>query len=107
MPGSLPVLNRKVLEYAVSVGLATNCEITRYCKFDRKNYFYRTNRAGMGVGHSAKGGGTAAENLCLCGKLHMHFQAYDGFVIFVHDISIPVPHISLAQLQLRMQDLQP
>ncbi|MCM1191555.1 MAG: Asp-tRNA(Asn)/Glu-tRNA(Gln) amidotransferase subunit GatB [Butyrivibrio sp.] len=43
MPGSLPVLNRKVLEYAVAVGLATNCEITRYCKFDRKNYFYPDN----------------------------------------------------------------
>ncbi len=43
MPGSLPVLNEKVLEYAVSVGLATGCEITRYCKFDRKNYFYPDN----------------------------------------------------------------
>ncbi len=43
MPGSLPVLNRQVLEYAVDVGLATNCDITRYCKFDRKNYFYPDN----------------------------------------------------------------
>lgn len=43
MPGSLPVLNKQVLEYAVSVGLATNCDITRYCKFDRKNYFYPDN----------------------------------------------------------------
>lgn len=43
MPGSLPVLNRQVVEYAVSVGLATNCEITRNCKFDRKNYFYPDN----------------------------------------------------------------
>ena len=43
MPGSLPVLNKKVLEYAVAVGLAFNCEITRYCKFDRKNYFYPDN----------------------------------------------------------------
>ena len=43
MPGSLPVLNKKVLEHAVAVGLATNCEITRYCKFDRKNYFYPDN----------------------------------------------------------------
>ena len=43
MPGSLPVLNKKVLEYAVAVGLATNCTITRYCKFDRKNYFYPDN----------------------------------------------------------------
>ncbi len=43
MPGTLPVLNKKVLEYAVAVGLATNCSITRYCKFDRKNYFYPDN----------------------------------------------------------------
>ena len=40
MPGVLPVLNQKVLEKAVAAGLATNCEITRQCKFDRKNYFY-------------------------------------------------------------------
>ena len=40
MPGTLPVLNRKVLEYAVRAGLALNCTITRYNKFDRKNYFY-------------------------------------------------------------------
>ena len=43
MPGSLPVLNKKVLEYAVAVGLAANCKITQYCKFDRKNYFYPDN----------------------------------------------------------------
>ena len=40
MPGTLPVINRKVVEFAVAAGLATNCEITRYNKFDRKNYFY-------------------------------------------------------------------
>lgn len=43
MPGSLPVLNKKVVEYAIAVGLAANCKITRYCKFDRKNYFYPDN----------------------------------------------------------------
>ena len=43
MPGSLPVLNKQVLEYAVAVGLALNCEITRNSKFDRKNYFYPDN----------------------------------------------------------------
>lgn len=43
MPGSLPVLNKQVVEYAMSVGVATNCDITRYCKFDRKNYFYPDN----------------------------------------------------------------
>lgn len=40
MPGSLPVLNGKVVEYAVMAGLATNCEIATYSKQDRKNYFY-------------------------------------------------------------------
>ena len=40
MPGTLPVVNEKVLEFAVKAGLALNGEITRRCKFDRKNYFY-------------------------------------------------------------------
>ena len=43
MPGSLPVLNKQVVEYAAAIGLATNCEITQVCKFDRKNYFYPDN----------------------------------------------------------------
>ena len=43
MPGSLPVLNKGVVEKAVAVGLATNCTITQNCKFDRKNYFYPDN----------------------------------------------------------------
>ena len=43
MPGTLPVLNKQVVEYAMAVGLATNCTITGNCKFDRKNYFYPDN----------------------------------------------------------------
>ncbi|MBQ3061818.1 MAG: Asp-tRNA(Asn)/Glu-tRNA(Gln) amidotransferase subunit GatB [Lachnospiraceae bacterium] len=43
MPGSLPVLNKQVVEYAMAVGLATNCKINQNCKFDRKNYFYPDN----------------------------------------------------------------
>lgn len=43
MPGSLPVLNKQVVEYALAVGLAVNCKINQYCKFDRKNYFYPDN----------------------------------------------------------------
>ncbi|HAR91945.1 MAG TPA: Asp-tRNA(Asn)/Glu-tRNA(Gln) amidotransferase GatCAB subunit B [Eubacterium sp.] len=43
MPGSLPVLNKQVVEYAMAVGMATNCDITQNCKFDRKNYFYPDN----------------------------------------------------------------
>ena len=40
MPGTLPVLNKKVVEYAIKAGLATNCTIARNSKNDRKNYFY-------------------------------------------------------------------
>ena len=40
MPGVLPKLNRSVVEYALRTGFALNCEITKYSKFDRKNYFY-------------------------------------------------------------------
>lgn len=40
MPGTLPALNREVVRFAVRAGIATNCEITRQGKFDRKNYFY-------------------------------------------------------------------
>lgn len=43
MPGSLPVLNKQVVEYAAAVGIATNCTINQNCKFDRKNYFYPDN----------------------------------------------------------------
>ena len=40
MPGSLPVLNERAVEYAVKAGLATNCSIEKNSKNDRKNYFY-------------------------------------------------------------------
>lgn len=43
MPGSLPVLNKQVVEFALAVGLAANCSIHQYCQFDRKNYFYPDN----------------------------------------------------------------
>ncbi|MCR4615817.1 MAG: Asp-tRNA(Asn)/Glu-tRNA(Gln) amidotransferase subunit GatB [Clostridiales bacterium] len=40
MPGTLPVMNEAVVNYAIKAGLALNCNITKYNKFDRKNYFY-------------------------------------------------------------------
>lgn len=39
-PGSLPVLNKRAVEFAIRAGLALNCEIPNFAKFDRKNYFY-------------------------------------------------------------------
>lgn len=40
LPGALPVLNRRVVEYAITAAIALNCEISSLCKFHRKNYFY-------------------------------------------------------------------
>jgi aspartyl-tRNA(Asn)/glutamyl-tRNA(Gln) amidotransferase subunit B len=40
MPGTLPVLNKAMLDYGIKTGLALNCEIAHFCRFDRKNYFY-------------------------------------------------------------------
>src|SRR5512134_888382 len=40
LPGSLPVLNRKVVEYTIRAALATHCSIAPYSQFARKNYFY-------------------------------------------------------------------
>ena len=40
MPGSLPVLNEKVVDYAIRMGHALGCKINNVCKQDRKNYFY-------------------------------------------------------------------
>ena len=40
LPGTLPVLNKQVVEFAIRAGLAVNCEIQKYNKFDRKSYFY-------------------------------------------------------------------
>lgn len=78
MPGSLPVLNKQVLEYAVAVGLATNCNITRYCKFDRKNYFYPDNPQNYQISQLYL-------PICRDGKVEIEMEAGKKFV-GIHEI---------------------
>ena len=65
LPGVLPVLNEKVVEYAVKAGLATNCEISRFSKQDRKNYFYPD---------LPKAFQTSQYDLPLCERGHLDFK---------------------------------
>lgn len=79
MPGSLPVLNRQVVEYAAAVGLATNCTITKNCKFDRKNYFYPDNPQNYQISQLY---------LPICRDGHVDIELEDGSVkpIRIHEI---------------------
>ena len=78
MPGSLPVLNKQVLEYAVAVGLAMNCNITQYCKFDRKNYFYPDNPQNYQISQLYL-------PICRDGKVEIETQSGKKF-IGIHEI---------------------
>ena len=79
MPGSLPVLNKKVVEYAAAVGLATNCTITKNCKFDRKNYFYPDNPQNYQISQLY---------LPICRNGHVDIELEDGTkkAIRIHEI---------------------
>ena len=79
MPCSLPVLNKKVVEYATAVGLATNCTITQNCKFDRKNYFYPDNAQNYQISQLY---------LPICRNGHVDIELEDGTTkqIRIHEI---------------------
>lgn len=78
MPGTLPVLNRAVLEYSVKAGLALNCDITKYNKFDRKNYFYPDLPKAYQISQLYL-------PICRDGKVPIHTEAGDK-VIRIHEI---------------------
>ncbi|MDF3820397.1 Asp-tRNA(Asn)/Glu-tRNA(Gln) amidotransferase subunit GatB [Leptospira sp. 96542] len=97
LPGTLPVLNELVLEKAVRAGLALGCEITRFTKFDRKNYFYPDLPKGYQISqfdkpYATKGGlfvkwkGQAEEKFIPLTRIHMEEDA--GKLIHSHDPSI-------------------
>lgn len=79
MPGSLPVLNKQVVEYAAAVGLATGCEITKHCKFDRKNYFYPDNPQNYQISQLY---------LPICRNGHVDIELSDGTskAVRIHEI---------------------
>jgi len=68
MPGALPVLNREVVNYAIKAGLALDCEIAEFSKFDRKNYFYPD---------LSKNYQTSQFDLPICGKGRLEIEV-DG-----------------------------
>ncbi|NLI90308.1 MAG: Asp-tRNA(Asn)/Glu-tRNA(Gln) amidotransferase subunit GatB [Epulopiscium sp.] len=68
MPGAMPVLNEKVVEYGVRAGLATNCSINKYSYQDRKNYFYPD---------LAKGYQVTQDKLPLCYDGHIDIEVED------------------------------
>ena len=79
MPGSLPVLNKQVVEYAVAVGLATNCTITQNCKFDRKNYFYPDNPQNYQISQLYL-------PICWNGGIEIETEAGGKKIIGIHEI---------------------
>ncbi len=78
MPGSLPVLNKQVVEAAIAIGLAANCQITRYCKFDRKNYRYPDNPQNYQISQLY---------LPICRDGYLEIEAADGYKkIGIHEM---------------------
>jgi aspartyl-tRNA(Asn)/glutamyl-tRNA(Gln) amidotransferase subunit B len=79
MPGSLPVLNKQVVEYAIAVGLATNCDITKNGKFDRKNYFYPDNPQNYQISQLYL-------PICRNGKVEIETEAGGKKFVGIHEI---------------------
>ncbi|MDO4846983.1 MAG: Asp-tRNA(Asn)/Glu-tRNA(Gln) amidotransferase subunit GatB [Clostridiaceae bacterium] len=80
MPGTLPRLNEKVVEFAVKTGLATDCEVTKITRFDRKNYFYPDLPKAYQISQLY---------LPICRNGHVEIQTENGKkIIGIHEIHI-------------------
>ena len=80
-PGILPKLNKKAVEYAIRMGLACNSEISRYCIFDRKNYFYPD---------LPKGFQTTQDRtpICIGGDVSVHLKNHDEATVILNRIHL-------------------
>lgn len=96
-PGTLPRLNRRAVEFAVQLGLALGCDVSRYSTFDRKNYFYADLPKGYQITQDqhpiCRGGRIAFSNGLGCAIHHIHLEEDAGKSI--HD---QTPHDTLIDL---------
>ena len=100
LPGVLPVLNRKVVEFAIKLGLATNSIINRFSQFARKNYFYpdlpkgyQTSQFDLPIIGTGKIDIEVDGNIKTIGITRMHMEEDAGKLM--HDELEPVSHIDL------------
>ena len=95
LPGSLPVLNKQVVEYAMAVGLATNCTINQNCRFDRKNYFYPDNPQDYQISQ-------LYEPICLNGHVDIEVNGVENLVkLLGNDTKIVTIFLKVPKEELR------
>ena len=85
-PGTLPKLNRKAVEYAIRMGLACGCSITRYNVFARKNYFYPDLPKGYQLSQDKT-------PICVGGSIRIKLKGSDGKATIEHDVQVHHIHL--------------
>lgn len=85
-PGTLPKLNRKAVEYAIRIGLACGCDITRYNVFARKNYFYPDLPKGYQLSQDKT-------PICVGGSIRVKLKDNDGKPTIEHDVKVHHIHL--------------